>query len=191
MKLPKITYNSPVILTFTLLSFAAVIVGMLTGGASTTLLFSVYRSSLADPLFYIRLFTHVLGHADMSHFMGNFTVILLVGPMLEEKYGCKRLLIMIAFTAFITGLISVIFFPHVALLGASGAAFMMILLSSFANSKSGEIPLTLIIVAVLYLGTEIINGIFADDNISQMAHIIGGGCGCVFGWAIGKSKATE
>ena len=87
MKLPKITYNSPVILTFTLLSFAAVIVGMLTGGASTTLLFSVYRSSLADPLFYIRLFTHVLGHADMSHFMGNFTVILLVGPMLEEKYG--------------------------------------------------------------------------------------------------------
>ncbi|WP_432649797.1 rhomboid family intramembrane serine protease [Huintestinicola sp.] len=188
MKLPKVTYNSPVILTFTLLSLAAVILGMITGGGSTGLLFSVYKSSLADPLFYVRLFTHVLGHADLSHFMGNFTIILLVGPMLEEKYGGKRLLVMIAFTALVTGLINVIFFPHVALLGASGVAFMMILLSSFANSRSGEIPLTLIFVAVLYLGTEIINGIFAQDNISQMAHIIGGGCGCLFGWLIGRGK---
>lgn len=130
------------------------------------------------------MFTHVLGHSDMSHFMGNFTVILLVGPMLEEKYGGKRLLIMIIFTAFITGLINVIFFPGMALLGASGIAFMMILLSSFANSGSGEIPLTLICVAVLYLGTEVLNGLFAHDNISQMAHIIGGVCGCAFGWLI-------
>lgn len=191
MKLPKVTYNSPVILTFTLLSLAAVILGMFTGDGSTRLLFSTYRCSLADPLFYVRLFTHVLGHADLSHFMGNFTIILLVGPMLEEKYGGKKLLVMIAFTALVTGLINVIFFPHVALLGASGVAFMMILLSSFANSRSGEIPLTLIFVAVLYLGTEIINGIFAQDNISQMAHIIGGGCGCLFGWLIGRGKLKE
>ena len=86
-------------------------------------------------------------------------------------------------------LINVIFFPGVALLGASGVAFMMILLSSFANSGSGEIPLTLIFVAVLYLGTEIINGLFAQDNISQMAHIIGGLCGCGFGWLISGKKA--
>lgn len=189
MKLPKVKYNSPVTLTFTLLSLAAVAAGWLTGGASTGLLFSVYRAPLADPLFYLRMFTHVLGHADMSHFMGNFTVILLVGPMLEEKYGGKRLLLMIAFTAFATGLINVIFFPGTALLGASGVAFMMILLSSFANSGSGEIPLTLIFVAVLYLGTEIVNGIFARDNISQMAHIIGGLCGCAFGWAVCSRKA--
>lgn len=188
MRLPKIKYNSPVILTFTLLSLAAVIVGFFTGGASTSLLFSVYRAPLTNPLFYLRLFTHVLGHAGLEHFMSNFTVILLVGPMLEEKYGGKRLLVMIAFTALVTGLINVIFFPGVALLGASGVAFMMILLSSFANSGSGEIPLTLIFVAVLYLGTEIINGLFAQDNISQMAHIIGGLCGCVFGWFISGKK---
>lgn len=186
MKMPKITYNSPVILSFTLLSLVVVILGFITGGAVTQAAFTIYRTRLSDPMFYLRLFTHVLGHADFSHFMGNFTIILLVGPMLEEKYGGKRLLMMIAFTALVTGLINVIFFPATGLLGASGIAFMMILLSSFANSKSGELPLTLIFVAVLYLGTEIINGIFAADNISQMAHIIGGGCGCVFGWFIGR-----
>ena len=109
--------------------------------------------------------------------------------LLHAGDGGKRLLIMIIFTAFITGLINVIFFPGVALLGASGIAFMMILLSSFANSGSGEIPLTLICVAVLYLGTEVLNGLFAHNNISQMAHIIGGACGRAFGWLICNKKA--
>lgn len=184
----KITYNSPVVLTFTLLSLGALIMGYFTGGGSTRLLFSVYRSPLTDPLTYLRMFTHVLGHGDISHYMGNFTVILLVGPMLEEKYGGRRLLAMIAFTAAVTGIINMLFFPTTALLGASGVAFMMILLSSYANSRSGEIPLTLIFVAVLYLGTEIINGIFASDNISQTAHIIGGVTGGGFGWVISKKS---
>lgn len=189
MKFPKITYNSPVTLTFALLALGATLLIQFIGQSAAVRFFSVYRAPLSDPLFYLRMFTHVLGHSDMSHFMGNFTVILLVGPMLEEKYGGKRLLIMIIFTAFITGLINVIFFPGMALLGASGIAFMMILLSSFANSGSGEIPLTLICVAVLYLGTEVLNGLFAHDNISQMAHIIGGVCGCAFGWLICNKKA--
>lgn len=188
MKKPKITYNSPVTLSFTLLAFAATLAGLITGGKATMALFSVYRSSMISPLFYVRLFGHVLGHADMAHFMGNFTLILLVGPMLEEKYGKDRLLLMILFTALVTGIINIVFFPQTALLGASGIAFMMILLSSYANSREGEIPLTLIFVAVLYLGSEIIDGIFAHDNISQMGHIIGGICGGAFGWLICNKK---
>lgn len=190
MKMPKITYNSPVTLTFTLAALAATLAGMITKGAATMLLFSVYRTSLLNPMLYLRLFTYVLGHADMAHFMGNFTIILLVGPMLEEKYGSKRFVLMILITAFITGIISIIFFPSTAFLGASGVAFMMILLSSYANSKEGEIPLTLIFVAILYLGSEIINGIFVSDDISQLGHIIGGLCGGGFGWLICNKKTA-
>lgn len=190
MKMPKITYNSPVTLTFTIAALAATLAGMITGGRSTLLLFSVYRTSLLNPMLYLRLFTYVLGHSGMAHFMGNFTIILLVGPMLEEKYGSKRLVLMILTTALITGIISIIFFPGTAFLGASGVAFMMILLSSYANSKSGEIPLTLIFVAVLYLGSEIINGIFVSDDISQLGHIIGGLCGGFFGWLICNKKSA-
>ena len=183
--LKKIKYNSPVILSFTFLSLFAVILGYLTVGASTSLLFCVYKGSLLDPLFYIRLFTHVLGHADWQHFLNNFMLILLVGPMLEEKYGSKKLLGMIVFTSFITGVMSVIFF-NTALLGASGIAFMMILLSSFVNIKQGGIPLTLILVAAAYIGNEIINGLISQDNISQLTHIIGGICGCGLGFVMNK-----
>lgn len=187
----RFQYNAPVILTFTLLSFLTLVLGKLTGGASTDTFFCVYRTRLLDPLMYIRMITHVLGHVDYNHFISNFTVILLVGPMLEEKYGSKQLLEMIALTALVTGLIQVLFFPGTALLGASGIAFMLILLSSFANYRKGHIPITLILVAIIYLSGEIVNGLFQKDHISQMAHIIGGICGCVFGWFISRKGADD
>ncbi len=182
----RLQYNAPVILTFTLISFVSLLLGWITNGASTETVFAVYRTRLLDPMMYIRMFTHVLGHRDYSHFINNFTIILLVGPMLEEKYGSRQLLKMIAVTALVTGLIQVIFFPGTGLLGASGIAFMLILLSSFANYQKGRIPITLILVALIYLSGEIIDGLFQKDNISQMGHIIGGICGCVFGWFISR-----
>ncbi len=187
----KFQYNSPVILTFALISFAVLIVNTLTGGTLNTMLFSVYRSGWASPMQYIRMVTYVFGHADFSHYIGNFTIILLVGPMLEEKYGSKPLMKMMLVTAIVTGLIQVIFFPGTALLGASGIAFMLILLSSFANYEKGKIPLTVILVAIIYLAGEVVDGLFVKDNISQMGHIIGGLCGGAFGWAITKPRAES
>ena len=63
--LRRIHYNSPVILTFALLSLAVLFCGKLTGGYSTSKLFSVYRSPLTDMLTYPRFFlsqiTHIIG----------------------------------------------------------------------------------------------------------------------------------
>ena len=47
--------------------------------------------------------------------------------------------------------------------------------------KDGWIPITLILVFVLYVGGEIISGITLKDNISQLTHIIGGVCGALLG----------
>jgi rhomboid protease GluP len=106
----------------------------------------------------------------------------LVGPIVEEKYGSKSLLIMILITALITGILNILFF-NAGLLGASGIVFMLILLSSFTNVRSGEIPVTFILVAILFLGREVFESL-QNDNISQFAHIIGGICGSVFGYKV-------
>lgn len=179
--LKRFNYNSPVILTMTFISFAILIIQRYTN-INTLRLFSVYRSSPFDVLFYIRLFAHVLGHANWEHFINNFLIILILGPMLEEKYGSKRLLIMMATTALVTGLINIIFFREAILLGASGIVFMFILLSSFVNIQKGTIPITVILVMIIYMGREIINGVLVQDNISQAAHLLGGICGCIFGF---------
>lgn len=178
--LNKIQFNSPVIIGFAALSFASLILGYLTNFASTRLLFCTYSSSFLNPLTYVRAFTHVLGHADLQHYINNMMYILLLGPILEEKYGSKRLLIMILLTALISSIIINTFF-NVAVLGASGIVFMFIILSSMVKVDEGKVPLTFVIIALLYVGQEIINGIFVADNVSQLAHIIGGVCGGVFG----------
>jgi len=177
-----IRYNAPVVLSFALLSLLTLFLGQLTDGRSTTLLFSVYRAPLTDPLTYFRFFGHVLGHTGYAHYIGNMLLLLLVGPGLEEKYGSRPILIAIVVTAFLTGLVQFIFFPGTALLGASGIVFMMIVLSSFTDMGRGGIPLTMILVVVLYLGGEITDGLKAADNVSHLTHIIGGVCGLFYGF---------
>ncbi len=183
----RLSYNSPVILSFTFLSGFVLLLDMFTKGKTNVLLFSVYRSSLTNPLFYVRLFGHVLGHADWNHFYSNFLIILLIGPMLEEKYGSKNMLIMILFTALVTGILNLAFF-ETGLLGASGIAFMLILLSSFTNFQKGTIPLTFLLIAGAYIGREIYDMVLIKDNISQITHIVGGICGAAFGWWLNKKK---
>jgi len=147
------------------------------------------NSSFLDPMTWVRIFGHILGHANWEHLLANFAIILLIGPILEEKYGSARLLLMILFTAFVTGVIVTLFFRQ-GLLGASGVAFMMILLGSFTNSKAGKIPLTFILIAAIYLGRELVAA-FSDDQISQMAHIIGGVVGGLFGFMMRGKSGTD
>ncbi|HVD97111.1 MAG TPA: rhomboid family intramembrane serine protease [Cytophagaceae bacterium] len=173
----RITYNAPFTLTLTLV---CTIIRFL--GDSFTNKFFVVGGSMnfADPLDYIRLFSHALGHGDWHHLLANFSLILILGPILEEKYGTASLAFMSFMTALITGILNILLFDT-GLMGASGLVFMMILLASFTNFTSGTIPLTFILVLVFYVGNELYS-IFKEDNISQFAHILGGLIGSVFGF---------
>lgn len=184
----KVTFNAPVVLGFTILCFLALVLNWLTKGETNLLLFSTYRSSIVNPMTYLRMFTHVLGHANWEHFIGNMTLFLVIGPMLEEKYGSQKLLSVILVTAFVTGIANTLLFPNTRLLGASGIVFAMILMSSMTSMREGEIPLTFILVAVIYLGEQIYAGIFVRDNVSNLTHILGGIVGAVMGYSLGKKN---
>lgn len=176
-----IDYNAPVTLTFSLICLLVLVAHYYTGGVSTRYLFMTYRGSFFNPLTYLRLITYVFGHAGFEHFIGNIMYVLILGPMIEEKYGSVKLIRMILITAVIGGIANMILFPNIALCGASGIVFMMIVLASATSFESGQIPLTMILVLIIYLGGEISDAITANDNISQLAHIAGGICGAVFG----------
>lgn len=185
-KRKKIEFNSPVILVFVGICFGALILSYMTGGYSNRLFFSVYRSSATDPLFYLRLVGHIFGHADWSHFFNNIMYILILGPMLEEKYGARNMMVIIFLTAVVTGIVSMVFSGNTMLLGASGVVFAMILLASITSVKEGGIPLTFILVAVIYLGGQIVDGLTIRDNVSNTTHIIGGLVGACCGMALNR-----
>lgn len=180
----RVQYNAPVVLTFAFVSLAALLLDGLTGGRSTQALFCVYRAPLSDPLTYVRMVAHVLGHAGYAHYLGNIMLMLVIGPPLEEKYGSRSLLVCVLLTALVSGLVQFIFFPGSALLGASGIVFMMIVLSSLAGMREGTIPLTLILVVTLYLGGEMVDAVTLRDSVSHLTHIVGGLCGAALGFAM-------
>ena len=184
----KLSFNAPAVLTFTALCVIAQLISMLTRGESNRVLFSVYRASLLDPLTWVRCFTHVLGHAGWEHLLGNIMYILILGPMIEEKYGTATTAFIMAATALVIGVINMVFFPGVMLLGASGIVFAFILIASITIREDNTIPVTFILVAVLYLGQQIWQGLFSQDNVSQMAHIVGGAVGAVLGFLLGRAK---
>lgn len=181
-KLSKwIELSSPVTLLFTLAALVVWLLGVISGGGSTRLLFSVYRSSAVNIFFWPRLFLHVLGHKDFAHYAANIAMILVLGPLVERHYGSRNFLIMILITALGTALAHLLLAPTAMGMGASGLVFMLIMLSAISGRSQGKLPLTMILVALIFLGGELATGLFTKDNISQLAHIVGGLCGIAFG----------
>ena len=175
----KLNYNAPFTLSFVGACVLVLVLKVITGGRSNELLFSVGDNmSWVNPLSYLRMFVHVLGHATPEHLVYNLTILLLVGPMLEEKHGWRKLLQVSAVTAFVTAL-PMLILPG-SLLGASGVVFAFIILASYTRAKSGAIPMTFLLVCVLFVGREIYLGIVARDQIAQFAHILGGAVGGYF-----------
>ena len=177
MKNFKIYLNAPITLGFVFISLIVLIVSYITHGASDIALFSTYRASITDPLLYVRLFTHIFGHIDMTHFMNNmlYSYIDKLGMILGE------------YIYFIPLFIIHNIFTDSILMGASGIVFAFIILASITGDKEG-IPFTLILVTIFYLGSELYSAIFVKDNISQLTHIIGGITGALIGLMLKSPK---
>jgi membrane associated rhomboid family serine protease len=182
----RITYNAPVILTFALIS---VVVQLLPTSVEEHW-FITYPSFKYGAHAWVGLVTHIFGHANWQHLMANFMLILLIGPILEERHGSISLAIMIGVTALVEGLANMALTNN-PMLGASGTAFMMIILASTANIRAGEIPLTFLAVAAIYLGGELY-AMAEDkaDHISHLTHLVGGLAGALFGF-IGATKPKK
>jgi len=183
----RLSYNCPVVLTYAAICLVCLGIDQITQGwFNQAVMICWGHPSLFNPMTYVRCVTYFFGHSGWEHYASNMLLMLLVGPVVEEKYGSRNLALMIAVTGIASGIIHCIFFDS-GIIGASGIVFMMIILSAFTNMKRGEIPLTLILVAVIYLGRELISS-FTADSVSQFGHIIGGIFGLFWGIYFYKTK---
>jgi len=188
MKL-RISYNSPVILTFALVCAVVLVIDQISGGVFIRTFFLLTPDfNAGSVLSWLRLLTYVIGHASWTHLISNFSFILLIGPVLEEKYGSLPILAMMIVTALATAVLNLLL-VRTALYGASGIVFMLVLLSSFTNIRQGEIPITFILIVALYLVREFVNALH-PDTVSQLAHIAGGLIGGAFGFLFSKPPAV-
>ena len=174
-------YNSKVIITYLFICLGAWVLNKITNGWSNKTFFSSYRSSPLNPLTYVRMFTHCIGHKDFDHLVSNFLYILLVGPMIEEKYGSMNLIIMFLITSLVIAIYNIIF-SDCSVLGASGNVYMLIVLSSFANISEGKIPITVILIFIFFVLGEAKRTVTERKSKTYHdGHLIGALCGLLFG----------
>ncbi len=174
----RITFNAPFTIYF---AIAALMVFVLSENSATVGNAFVLKGTmnLDEAAWYVGLIGYPLAHANFQHLLANFSIILLLGPLLENKYGWKKLLMFSFITCLLTAILHIAFWD-IGLLGASGIAFMFIILSSLIHIKGEEIPITFILVTLIYLGQEVMAS-FQNDHISHFAHIAGGMTSIYFG----------
>lgn len=191
MKKLKVSFNAPVTLMFVFLCLAATILGVVSKGTLSQMFFTTWRMQWLNPLSWLRCFSHTIGHQGWEHFFGNVMYLIILGPILEERYGKKVIISTILATGFCTTMAVTFIFPNAGVIGASGVVFAFILLASFTQFESGTIPLTFVLVFAVYIGREVFNGIFVNDNVSQMGHIIGGLVGSFVGFEFNVKKKKD
>lgn len=173
----KITFDAKATLTFAILS----LLGLFFVNASSSSIFVLngdFQPNSAT--WYLSTFTYVFGHPDLEHVVENLALILLLGPLVELKFGWKKFALMIASTAILTGILHTLLWDN-DLVGASGISFMLIVVSSLLSAKGKEIPITFILVVLLYLGQEIYTS-FENKEVSHFAHLFGGAMGAFWGF---------
>lgn len=173
----RITYNAKFTLTFCLISIVLLNLNAFTGGVINQYLSLSPSITLLE---FYRLVTYIVCHGSYEHLFSNLLFLIILGPILEEKYGAKQLYWMTIITAVATGIVNSLLFSS-GIVGASGIVFMFIILSSIVNLRNKEIPITFILAVFVYLGGEIMHS-FKEDGISQFGHILGGICGALFGF---------
>ena len=61
-------------------------------------------------------------------------------------------------------------------------------MTSFTGFREGELPVTVILTAAVFIGQQVYEGIFVRDNVSNLTHILGGAVGGVTGYMLNRRK---
>jgi membrane associated rhomboid family serine protease len=148
----------------------------------------------------LTLFSAMFIHADVVHLLGNMVFLFLFGFVVEMALGRTLYLFAYLFSGLMSGLFYLALEPNSAFLamGASGAisglAGMYTVLFGLRKIRFfytllfyfDYIRAPAIILLPIWLGYELFNQFFTDDNINNLSHIGGLLSGALIAWLAKK-----
>ena len=156
--------------------------------------------NFSNPLDYIKIFTHVFGESSPSSLLINLSFILLLGPVLEERYGSPLVALEIAVVALVSGVLNACCVP-LSLNGSSSVVFSMLLLACVASLNKKELPVSFVLVFVLYLVYVMYAAVknnpslsanafaaFFKANLQTFTNLAASVCGMLFGFLVAPKK---
>ena len=143
------------------------------------------------------LITHMFLHGSPYHLLFNMYVLFLFGPLLENRIGTKRFFLIYFLSGIIAAIASSLIYPFIfnepfIALGASGAIMGMlgviiILMPDLRVLFFFVVPMQLWMAAIILALIDVF-GIFYPMGIANIAHLVGMGCGLLYGLNLKKEK---
>lgn len=174
----RLTCNAPVMLTLTTLSvFIYLLDTYIIPGFVASYCSSPH--SLTDPNAFLRLFSYPFGHRSWVQLVTNYALLLLIGQILEKRYNALQLLSVIIVSVVLTGLINT-FIQANPLVGSDGISVCMVLFISLSYVRKGELPLSLVVIVILFFIAEF-DTLFNSDNLSRLSILTGAVLAVLYG----------
>ena len=196
-------FDSPVVLVFSVVSTVIFISDLILKLNLSEKIFecpgakSVPAFDFKSALSYVKLVIYPFGGENSTSFFLNIGFILLLGPVLEERYGS----IMLALMIFITSLVGGVLTACVSTFGISGCGgivFMMIILSVLSVFIKKQLPVSWIFIFALYLAFSLFSGKkisgfmpFMQNNVPVFIQLASGICGSLFGFFVCPKKRSS
>ena len=192
----KFSFDAPVTLSFVIISVILFILNNLVikSGALGGVLSSPTAQAgslpfiVNQPVSYLRLFLYIFGAGEVSSYMTDILIILMLAPAMEERYGSVIIGIMIFVSALFSGVLNACFCTE-CLTGAVPVICMMIFLTAFMSFSNKTVPITFIATIIAFGYLAITSGLSAVRLIICVA---GGLCGSLFAFLTSpKMKAQK
>lgn len=141
--------------------------------------------------------TALFAHADLEHIVANLVVLWFFGLAVEKELGRKRTGLIFLLGGFAGEAASALLYdPDVLSLGASAGAFALIgaaaLVRPFELEAGGGwpmvSPLPLVLLAMVYVGYNLIGVFLGPADIAYGAHFAGLAAGLAAGWFCRKQR---
>ncbi len=198
----KLIYDSPVAVSFVLLSLLLYVLDSFALKGKLGAFFSVPSPfNFSKPIMYFSLVFHVFANDTWQHFFVDSLMIMILGSVLEERYGSSFLGVMIFISCLVSGVLSVCAHAH-GIQGASEVVFTLIILSAMSLLLKKQLSCTWILIFVFYIAYGV-SGIaspnsslsssgFFQKSIPVFISFVGGVCGSLFGLlACPKKRASK
>lgn len=190
-------FDSPVTISFSLLSVLLFVLNCLAfkGTLDVKILSSPTTSAGPIPFMatqissYLRLFLYAFGSQNFVGLLSNLLFLLMLGPVMEERYGSLVIGIMMAVSVLFSGVLNTCF-CETSLQGCMPIIFMMIFLNSFMSFSKKKIPVSFLVIFVFYIAREVFGKTFSEI-VGLIICITGGLCGSLFAFLTSPKVRAE
>lgn len=190
-------FDSPVTISFSLLSVLLFVLNCLAfkGTLDVKILSSPTTSAGPIPFMatqissYLRLFLYAFGSQNFVGLLSNLLFLLMLGPVMEERYGSLVIGIMMAVSVLFSGVLNTCF-CETSLQGCMPIIFMMIFLNSFMSFSKKKIPVSFLVIFVFYIAREVSGKTFSEI-VGLIICITGGLCGSLFAFLTSPKARAE